>query len=738
MALGFFRRRQKMVIIIMVVLMVSFLVGSYGFSMLFSTDPMKQEIGSTRAGKLLRRDWYSAQADLEVLRAIGLGGNPYRYPPWPTEGAYWQLTRRNGERAGEAYMLLLAEARDAGILVSETDVDAFFAEIGCSGDAYEELMSELRSRRRWTEGFVRQVLRNWLLINKCFADSDVHCPPSETEVRLTYRDVTEQIDLRILRLKAEDYLKDVPDPNQASIDEHFNRYRTRFPGRTRKVDDMGFGYRQPGRARVRYLFVRGDVVERITEPAFDLVVDYYNRNKAEFVRKVPVGPPATAPAGAASEPASRPTRDVQMTFAEAKEQIIETLRRDAAEAKMDEVVALVENRVRRFLEGKGDPNQAFASARKGMMRGAGEPLGVVLRGVKIDAAPLDEAMARLARAARLRAICYPWGTHGRHTLLPSVKVSLQAEVITLGEALEQIGRQVKWPPEGSGKLHWAACEGFRDVLFSVRAQGEGVDFFPLSVGQTPPSTFQELSEHEVLGDAYASPAGGRKLAEIVFSAKGLSTDPREASMATVGEMGTRMYVMGEEQTGRVAWRLVEIEEEHMPRALTDRPGLRRRVVDDLRLLAAFKEAAKTAEKLKDAAEKVSLEAVAEAQKKETFTTGLFARKTFTGDFSEVPKLDLPTRELRAYVIEQAFSLAPEKVEPGAPKGPPAVLVVPIPAKAEVLVMERIGFRPVVRPEYEEFGLINVARFLTASRQRALQAIWFDLRAIQQRVGFTTQ
>lgn len=735
MALGFFRRRQKMVIIIMVALMVSFLVGSYGFNMLFSTDPMKREIGRTRTGELLRRDWVFAEAELDVLAGIGLGGNPYRYPPWPTEMAYL-LVRRNGQQDAYAYMLLLAEARGAGILVSETDVDAFFAEIGCFGDSYKQLLSELRERRRWTEQEVRQAVRNWLLVNKSFVESNVSCPPSEAEILLTYRDVTEQIDLRVMRLDAKDYVKDVPDPNQAAIDEHFNRYRTRFPGRTRKVDDMGFGYRQPGRARVQYLFVRGDVLERITEPASDLVIDYYNRNKSEFVKKVPIGPPVTRPAGgAASEPASRPTRDVRMTFAEAKEQIIEKLRSDAVQARMDGVVSLVENKVGRFLADKGDPNQAFASVREEMTRSAEKALAVVLRGVKIDGGPLDEAVARLAAAAKLRAICYPWGTHGGQTLLPSVKITLQADGITLGEALARIGEQAKWPPEGSGKLHWAMCEGFKGVLFSVGAKDRGVDFFPLSVNQTAPSTFQELSEDEILGYAFANPAGGRTLAQIAFSAKGLSTDPRETAMATVGAMGTRMYVMGD-KSGRLVWRLVEIEEEHMPRELADRPELRRRVVEDLKLLAAFKKATEAAGTLKDAAETVSLEAVAEGQKKETYTTGMFARKTFSGAWSNVPKLDLPTPELRAHVISKAFSLTPKDVEPTAPKGPAAVLVVPVSVKGEVFVMERIDFRPVVRPEYEEFGRLATARFLNYSRQQALQAIWFDLRGIRQRVGLT--
>jgi len=735
MALGFFRRRQKMVIIIMVVLMVSFLVGSYGFNMLFSTNPMTEEIGRTRAGKLLRRDWYASQADLDVLRSLGLGGNPYRYPPWPTEAEYTYLVRGNGERVAEAYMLLLAEARTTGILVTEGDVDRFFAEIGYGESRYKQLVSTLRSSNRgWTEQTLRGAAANWLLINKAFTEALVSCPPSEAEIQLTYRDVTEKIDVRGIRLKAEDYLKDVPDPNQAAIDTHFNLYRTRFPNQTRKVDDMGFGYRQPGRARVQYLFVRGEVIERVTEPAFDLVVDYFNRNKGEFVKKVPIGP-ATAPAGeGTSQPASQPTRDVPMTFAEAKEQVIEKLRGEAAAARMDEVVSMVEIKARRLLEAGGDANEVFAAVRKEITRSADKDLAIVLRGVKINNLTLAEAVGRLAGAAKLRGICFPWGSHGTETLLESVKVSLVADGITLGEALKQLARQVKWPPQAGGELQWVRCEGFSNVLFSIGSGSRGVDFFPVAVQQTPLNTLDELAKDEVLGYAFANPAGGRTLAQTVFSAEGLTTNSRETPMARLGAIGTRMYVMGD-VTGRLVWRLVEISQAHVPASLADRPGLRDEVVRDLKRLGALKKAIQAAGKFKDAAETVGLSAIAATQKREVFTTGLFPRRTFNGSWSEVPKLDLSTPELQAYVIPRAFELAPKNVEPGGPEEKAAVGVVPIGMRGEVLVLERAGFDPVVRPQYEEFGRIATARFLAYSTQRAVQALWFDARAVRQRVGY---
>ena len=735
MALGFFRRRQKLVIIIMVALMVSFLVGSYGFNMLFSTDPMKEELGQTRYGELVRADFVAAQADLDVLGNIGLGGNPFRYPPWPTEMEYFLLTRRNGDRAHHAYALLLQEARSAGIVASQADVDAFFAQLGYSGEDYQSFLSTVRAAGGWPESHVRRAIQNWLLISKAFAEFGVNCPPSEAQTALAFRNVKEEINIRVLRLKAADYLKEVPDPNEARITKHFNLYRARFPGQTRKVNDMGFGYREPGRAQIQYLLVRGDVIRRVTEPAFDQVVDYYNQHKDEFIKKVPATGSATGPA--ASQPSSRPAREVPMNFAEAKGRIVEKLRTEAAEARMDEVVVFAEGKVRQFLQGAGDPNQAYETVCRSMTRSAEKALATIVRGVKIADMDLDEAVARLAEAAKLKAICYPWGTHGGDTLLPTVKVSLAADGIPLGEALGSISLQAKWPAKARGKLRWATCEGFKDVLFSVGDDANGVDFFPLAARQTPLRTYKELSEDEVLGYARANPAGGQTLPQTAFSVKELSANPRERPMVQLGAAGPRMYAMGD-KPGRLIWRLVAADPPHSPAMLGIEPSLRQRVVDDLKLLDAFRKAEEDAGKLKKAAETVGLETIAGARKVEVFATGFFARQKLDMSPPDLPKLELDTRELLAYVVPKVFALAPKKVDGPPAKDSPGVAVIAIPVRGEVLVVERIGFKPVLRPEYDGYGRVAVARLLHGRARQQLQALWFDLRSIFQRVGFTRE
>jgi hypothetical protein len=741
MAFGFFRRRQKMVIIIMVALMISFLVGSYGFNMIFSPNPHKREIGQTRAGEVRMGDLWAAEAEIEILRTLGFG-NRNRYQPWPTEMAFMYLQandQANREDSRFAYTLLQAEARAAGVQVTEGDVSAFFAGIGATGDRYDEKMSSMRSIKAvWTEKAVRGAIANWLRVHKYFVDSSVACPPSEREVQLAYRDLNEQIDLRVLRVKADDHLKDVPDPNQADIDSHFNLYRTRFEGQTRKVDDLGFGYRQPGRARIQYLYIRGDATRRVTEPDFRDVMDYYNDNKSRFVKDVPASGPATRPAGAASQPAETPRKTAQKTFAEAKAEIIEELRGGAVRDRLDDLAARAESALKRVPSDDVKAGKAYDKAVEMMKRPADKALAVVLPNVKISNLALNEAVDRLAEAAKLAGICYPWGTHGENTLDPSVKVTIQSDRITLGEALAEIGKQAKWP-----KLHWAMCEGVRDVLFSVAVGGEGVDFFPFQAGRTTLDTGKEIMADKVLGNAYASPEGkGNTVVQIAFTAKGLSNVPSRTPIIKVGEQGSRMYVSGD-RTGRVLWRLAEVSSEHVPERLDDRPGLREQVVKDLKLKKAFELALDMGNKAKAASAQVGLEKVAQFQKIETFTTGLFARRSFARGYSmiprvlptDVPNLDLDTYELRAAVIGQAFKMVPKNVEPTVHDGPRELTVIPLKIRKEVLVVERVGYKPLVRPEYEGMGRLQMAWFVASRRRESIDIDWFALRTIQKRVGW---
>jgi len=736
MALGFFRRRQKMVIIIMVVLMLAFLV-PYGASEFFRSDPSKASMGETRFGVLTLGEVQTAEADINALRAMGLG-NDQRAQQWPLELAFLQVVRGSGEsEAVKAYAMLLKEADAAGVAVSQHDVDEFFRSLGCTDEStYKSLISSLRSGSRgWTEQFIRGAVAGWLRIFKAYTDAGVDCPPSETELQVTWRDVKEEIDLNVVRFKAEDFVKGVPDPNQDIISKQFDAYRTIYPNANQQQpDQMGFGYKQPGRAVAQYMLLSGEAIGRVTEPSFDTLVDYYNRNKGEFFREAPVGP-ATKPADA-----NTPTMRIGLSFAEAKAQVIERLRDTTVRARMDELTALVETNVRLLLKSSADPNTVYQKVLDGMATPAGDMLDKQFKGLKIENVSLKDAMGRLASASGLAAICFPWGTHGDQTLEPSVKVTLTGDM-TLREALDEVCLQVKWP-----RLEWAGCRSFNNILFSVRATGQGIDFFPIKVAETPLWTYEQFTKDAVLGSCHVNASGeGQSFAQTVFSAAGLTETPGQAALIKIGEQGRRMYLVtfkydpisGKKigsDNGRLLWRLVQVVPAHVPQRMT--PEINQQVVSDLKLQAAMRLAENDAGTIRDGAEKVGLAAAAQRKGLKIITTGLFSRRQPNMNWSVVPKLDeLDTPALDAYFIPKAFELMPKNVEPNAPAERLAVALVPIPAKAEVLVIQRIDYKPVLRREYEDAGRLIVARFLIIQRRMLLQAAWFNDRNIRRRLDY---
>jgi hypothetical protein len=349
-------------------------------------------------------------------------------------------------------------------------------------------------------------------------------------------------------------------------------------------------------------------------------------------------------------------------------------------------------------------------------------------------------MDRLAGASGLAAICFPWGTQGSQTLLPTVKVSLTGDM-TLREALDKICEQVKWP-----RLEWAGCQGFNNMIFSVKVAGQGMDFFPIKVAETPLWSYEQFTKDEALGACYVNASGeGLSFSQMVFTAGGLAENPAQTALVKIGEQGRRMYLVaftydpksGEKigvDNGRLMWRLVQVAPAHVPQMMT--PEIHQQVIKDLKLEDAMRLAEKDATTIRDGAEKVGLAAAAERKGLKMITTGLFTRRQLDMNWSKVPKLDdLNTPALQVYLIPKVFDLMPKSAEPNAPADRPAVAFVPIPAKAEVLVIQRLDYKPLLQQEYEKAGRLIVARFLIGQQRFQLQAIWFNDRNIRLRMDY---
>ncbi len=769
MAFRFFRRRQKMVIIIMVALMVSFLVGIQGMEMFFGGGGGDSTVGASRFGDVDITEVWTADRDRELV-------GKYLGRSLPIRAA------SIGE-ANLAFALLLKEAEANEIIVSDADVDGFLASLGMDvkGAQYKALLSLLKSNEaETTEKRFRAAITRWLTVSRTFGLAMPGSPPSKPELTLMCRDLGEMIDLRVLKVPAEEFTEGIPEPLDADVTTQFDKYKDQAPKSYTKENPFGFGYKQPDRVRLEYLLASEDVVQRVTRPADRRMRQYYREHTSEFVKEVPI--PSTKPVveQPTTAPATQPeTRKVQKTYAESREEIAAILSQEAVQRKLDDVVARVEE-----LAAEHGSFPAVIAA----MKGSADDVLSRKIDVQIRAQRLDQAVASLARSAQLTSICYPWNAGGDVSVDPGVRVTLKAKGTTLAAALAEITEQVfeaaptvtveddkdKKParPAVVPTLKWATCELFPDVLFATGGPAD-LDMFPLSAGATGLVDRAGLGDVELLRNSYTSqsPQGARPLSAVAFTAKSFDLPPRVASMIKVGETGQPMYVMGD-RAGRLAWTLVEAVPAHAPEALTD--VLRKEVVDDLKIVRAFDLAGKRADELAAAAKEKGLEAVAKDAKKETELTGLFSRKSlalmapngmslpapghmlvhekvawmrqmanyFRGQplapgiiWSQVGAANLPTEEAREAFFATAFSLAPEDVQPPYPAEPRAVGVAPVEADRTVLVLERSSFRPLVVNEYEKQARVLVGQLLRGFQQDRIRDAWFDFDQIVKRTGF---
>jgi len=528
MAFRFFRRRQKMVIIIMVALMVSFLIGLQGLQMFFDRGGRDSTVGTSRFGKVDIAEVWTADRDQELV------------------GKYLGRSLPIGAKsAGDvnlAFALLLKEADANEIIISDADVDSFLGAMGMDvkGAQYKALLSLLKSNEgETTEKRFRAAVARWLTVSRAFGLALAASPPSKPELTLMCRDLGELIDLRVLEVPAEEFAEGIPEPLDADVTAQFDKYKDQAPKSYTKENPFGFGYRQPDRLRMEYLFANEDVVRRVTRPADRRMRQYYRENASQFVKEVPV--PSTQPAIVLpTQPAE--TRKVQKTYAEAREEIAGILSQEAVQRKLEEVIARVEELVAK--------HQTFPAVIAAMKGSAADMLARKID-VQIKAQRLDQAVGSLAKAAELSGICYPWNAGGDISVDPGVRVTLEAKGTTLAAALEEITKQVfeaapavtveddkddkddkdKKPsrPPAAPKLQWATCEMFPDVLFASGGPA-GMEMFPLSAGATDLLDRAGLGDVELIRSSYTSlsPQGARPLVAVAFTAKSFDLPPRVA------------------------------------------------------------------------------------------------------------------------------------------------------------------------------------------------------------------
>ena len=284
MAFAFFRKRQKMVIIIMVLLMVSFLVGVQGLNMLLSKKPGERVIGTVGDDEIIQQDSQRAADDLELLsRYVRLGTMGPSSQIRPTNAEFIDLAR--GTSPQLALTLLQYEAGRAGITVSEREANDYMGQLRTLAEI-DSLQRELRSGEGVAYRDVIAALRRWLAVYKFYADTVIEAPPSEAEIRQLFRELREEVDLRVARVSAESLFKDVPEPSRGDIEALLKAHGASQPGTVSPQNEFGFGYQLPDRVQITYLLIRESVLRRVTRPSGDEITDRYLKEPDRFTKEV--------------------------------------------------------------------------------------------------------------------------------------------------------------------------------------------------------------------------------------------------------------------------------------------------------------------------------------------------------------------------------------------------------------------------------------------------------------------
>lgn len=794
MAFNFFRRRQKMVMIIMAILMVSFLIGFQGLERILPSRQEKDVRGHSAVGDITTTDRQQAEADLQILAYVlgsselekQIGSNEpaargykayvateyFKYGAISTEQLSWYLLMGGSdEEIYDKYAMLLKDAVANSIEASDAEISGFMARAKLDGkDQMKKFLADLRTAgHKITEKQFRHAIGNWLMIYKHAMAAVNDVPPSEAMIKLAFRDANEKIDLAVVKVDAQKIAEAITTkPSDDQISKQYNEYASVPEGSFQDANSMGFGYQVPSKARVAYLYLSKRAVERAA------AYQYLKQRPGEIVtvgEEVATAPSTkpgsatatatatagTPPATAATEPqttwVTKTARLDDLPFGQALPAIEERLDPKVVDAIAARVIAKAEA-IRAELLAKGvAPENLYQQVVEQMM--VKSPALDAKIKTSFESMRLDRAMKLLAGEAGLEGIAFPWDRHGKLSVKPDVRVRLRAgENTTLAVALADIAQQV-----GYDKYikEWRLVDRIDGVLYPVPVQGKEVDFLdmvdfaPLSAQATDLLTSKELSKHDILSNAAGT--NEMKMVQQVFMAEPFGRAPERFRQVKVNEDNKAQVAIANpftrqsEPKGQILWRLIEGAPRHTAGPSDLNEAMTERVIKDIKLQQAMRDASSVAESLATAAKADGLEKGTAAATQATqavltdmdvIHTGLFSRA------QQVPNLELSPKDSEdqqiARLIHQeftkkAFGLAPVKVEPtegGYGLSEPAI--VPLPAMQAVYVIQRTGFTPAYESQLEAQKPMYVSQ-LTKDRVLNSLAMWFAFEGVSNRLEF---
>lgn len=319
---------------------------------LIRRSEIEQVVGTIQGRKVTLQARRHASGELELLKHVS------------------PLLASMAVRDAEQWMLMLEEAREMGIEVSDHEVDELLKLLGLEQWGKQVQVTQAVHAE---PPLLRDALRDWLIVQQyremvyglgrlsmderlgnvyranLFAQQGMfpyavasyeaamgRLRVSQPVLQRFVYDQRTTASVQMVEVRADRELDQTPTPEAAKLQELFDQHKGSFPGQSQP---FGFGYKFPDRVKLEYLTIPFDrVLEQIRLPEAELF-EHYQRNKASYTEAAPAAAPGTPAA---------PGR--QLSYDEVRSRIESDLRRQRAEELVTRItkaaIALLQDNAR--------------------------------------------------------------------------------------------------------------------------------------------------------------------------------------------------------------------------------------------------------------------------------------------------------------------------------------------------------------------------------------------------------
>ena len=288
MAMKWFRKHDKKILVVGgALLMIAFLLpqskGCQG-----PTSSKDYPLGQAYGKKIMLSEARSAARELAILQGIQIQ-QPVADPV--------------------DYVLLLREAKQMQLPTGPKLVDESVATTVAKINNVSSLAQLAQKFTQQQQSFpideklLRQTLGNFITVRKAhqlvlgvpqvipqeqgspirdFRSTLGLAQPSEKELEILFRDISEQLDVEYVSFPAWRYDAKVRPATDDEILAQFETYKNNYPGT--EENEFGFGYNQPLTLKIEYLKIDlEDVKAKLQRPSPETVRQYYDKHKQFYV-----------------------------------------------------------------------------------------------------------------------------------------------------------------------------------------------------------------------------------------------------------------------------------------------------------------------------------------------------------------------------------------------------------------------------------------------------------------------